>query len=141
VDEINSQPLFCPISDAPAKHDTFTSHQPVADALARMIRSEENRGKLVGLSGPWGSGKSTIVELLRNRLRSTEDAQLFVWDAWAYQGDPLRQSFLESVTEFLSSERLPWIESEKWKDRLDLLSGRKVKVETTTEKRFKALPD
>ena len=75
-------------------------------------------------------------ELPRSRWRASSDTQLFVFDAWAHQGDPLRRAFLESLAAFLRASAPGWLANDVWSDRLDFLTGRKAKTETTSEKRL-----
>jgi hypothetical protein len=125
---------FRVISDAPSAVDSFSSHQPVADAIVALMDAERERGKAIGLNGSWGSGKSTIVELLRGRLSSEPHTQVFQFDAWQHQGDPLRRAFLDSLFRFLAETPGKWLNREKWSDDLDFVVGRKTKTVSTVEK-------
>lgn len=73
------------------------THENVADALATIIRDEKG-GVTVGLEGSWGSGKSTVLHILKKKLVC--DAYFFMFDAWAHEGDALRRVFLESLCDF-----------------------------------------
>ncbi len=92
------------LSDDPSDADEFSAkaHENVAAAIARLVTSE-TPGKVIGLEGPWGSGKSTIVRLLSARLRTPQDTSAasethaVIFDAWAHEGDPLRRTFLEAI--------------------------------------------
>ncbi len=118
------------LDDLPSDADAFGSHGPIADAIADMVRSEEG-GKAVAIDGPWGSGKSTVVALLRNTLRAGDaqsSAQTLVFDAWSHRDDPLRRTFLEWLMDELGS--LGWIvESDdpknEWRKLRDTLSKRR----------------
>lgn len=125
----------CPtrlLSDLPASKDAFGAHARVADAIATLLMEEEG-GKAIALTGTWGSGKSTVVQLLRSSLARSNSSNssigVFVYDAWVHQGDPLRRSFLETLTSFLAKQG--WILPDKWQDALDSLSRRR--EETTSE--------
>jgi energy-coupling factor transporter ATP-binding protein EcfA2 len=88
------------LSDAPTTKDAFEgSHDRIAKAIADLIISEKT-GKSVAVTGPWGSGKSSILHMLREKLEKTAD--VFIFDAWAHEGDPLRRTFLERLIDFLS---------------------------------------
>ena len=84
------------IPDTPAEVDAFGPHERVAKAIAELVRSEAG-GKMIGLEGGWGSGKSTAVNLLKKELESDPNVAVAVFDAWAHQGDPLRRTFLERL--------------------------------------------
>jgi len=123
------------LSDAPASTDEFLSHQPVADAIAELICSEDDLedqskagGRCIGLEGVWGSGKSTVVNLLEEKLRSYPDCKVIKFDAWSHQGDPLRRSFLETMIEELRD----WITDQKhWDECKDELAKRREVTRTT----------
>lgn len=119
------------LDDLPADEDAFGSHEPVAKAIGDVIEQEEG-GKAIALTGAFGSGKSTVVELLRKRFAGEKVAantRLFVYDAWAHQGDPLRRSFLEALRDFLVSDGS--IEISDFQQAFDVLTRRR--QETTTD--------
>ncbi len=81
--------MRCPtrtVDDAPAEDDVFGSHAPIADAVHELVTTEAG-GRTIGLESGWGSGKSTVVRLLSQRLDGPE-AKVVVFDAWAHEGDP-----------------------------------------------------
>ncbi|HXS18512.1 MAG TPA: P-loop NTPase fold protein, partial [Polyangiaceae bacterium] len=94
------------LKDEPVKEDKFGSHQRVAQAIAELLKSEEG-GRAIGIEGAWGSGKSTVVNLVSQHLNPDGRFEMFVFDAWAHEGDPLRRSFLEELCKFLQRRR--WI--------------------------------
>ena len=127
-----TQPMDgCPtkiVADLPTDKDAFGAHQRLAEALARLVRSESG-GRVVGLSGRWGSGKSTVVRLLDDQL-SRDDRRahrVWVFDTWAHEGDLLRQTFLEELVNFLGGHG--WVDPAAWSDELDELSGRRQRKE------------
>ena len=122
------------LDDSPAKEDAFGPHQQIANAIRRLVSTEDG-GRAIALIGTWGGGKSTVVNLLRQappdekRSGNTVDLEVFVFDAWAHEGDPLRRTFLEKFIGFLMKRG--WISGNKWKKRLAELS-RRYKETTTT---------
>lgn len=120
------QPQIVP--DTPAEQDLLGPHQRVAAAIAAVVTGQKG-GKAIALRGTWGSGKSTVVELLQRALATATDSnrtQVFVYDAWAHQGDPLRRSFLEQITSFLHEKQ--WIDRENFRAKLDELRRRREHV-------------
>ena len=106
------------VDDVPEARDDFGSHERVAMAVVDLIESE-NGGKALALEGTWGSGKSTIVELIKAKLPGS----VFVFDAWAHKGDPLRRAFIEELIGFLKDDYID--EKEKWREQQDTLAKRK----------------
>lgn len=112
-------PKFKFLDDSCASEDLTEdkTHQRIADQLHDLIVSGHPDGMTLGLEGDWGSGKSTVIELLRQKLESGKKpeklfARLFRWirkqekesrtvffyiDAWEHEGDPLRRAFLEAL--------------------------------------------
>lgn len=88
--------------DEPSGEDQFhgKGHERTADALARAITSFHGDDRAIGLDGPWGSGKSTVVEIARRKLaqegaRKSVSYNFFTFDIWQSQGSSFRRSFLE----------------------------------------------
>lgn len=119
------------LPDDPTKEDFFGSHREVARAIAELVLTEDG-GKAIALEGIWGSGKSTTVRLLRKELTERpDDGSVFVFDAWAHRGDPLRRSFIEEFVRHLNE--IGWIEEEEWNPRVEELSHRRVKRRVESE--------
>lgn len=81
---------------------------PFAQALAKSILNiEEPIGTTIALNGPWGSGKSSAVNLLRSALSKAEDTRLVVTEfkCWWYRGEEaLALAFLQNLNAVLISE-------------------------------------
>ena len=114
----------CPtrtIDDAPADQDAFGSYESKAEVIHELITTEPG-ARTIGLEGKWGSGKSTVVNLLAERMTGT-DSHLVVFDTWAHEGDPLRRSFLEKLIDSLAEKC--WIDQASKDERLDELTTRR----------------
>ncbi|HLG54568.1 MAG TPA: P-loop NTPase fold protein [Vicinamibacterales bacterium] len=119
----------CPtqlVSDAPAEKDAFGAHGRIAAAIAQLISTSPG-GKSIGLLGTWGAGKSTVVEILRKHLENDPRYVVWLFDAWAHEGDSLRRMFLESLTQRLTEKE--WLTGKEWKERLEILAKRRKVVE------------
>ncbi|MFX4239913.1 P-loop NTPase fold protein [Aliarcobacter butzleri] len=94
------------ISNKPIGKDFFTgqSHEKIANSIAEHIIDETNSMKVIGLEGEWGSGKSNIIEIIKNKLKTTH--YIYIYDSWGHQEDSQRRAFLEEMTEELEEKDL-----------------------------------
>lgn len=90
------------IIDEPTGEDFFNGkgHERTAVSLARTIRNFDNEDRAIGLDGPWGSGKSSVVEIASRHLEKSKrpeevEHHFFTFDIWKSQGSGFRRSFLE----------------------------------------------
>lgn len=123
------------IEDVPASDDAFGPegpHNRVARAIAELIRSESG-GKVVGLEGSWGSGKSTVVNLVRRHFANDQQVAVQVFDAWAHEGDPLRRSYLERLIRDLQDRG--WVAKARWDEILQRISLKKRDAQSKTRTR------
>lgn len=123
------------LSDLPVGKDHFSgAHDRIANTITDLFY-EQDGGIAIGLEGQWGSGKSTIVELIRKTISEKSrngSCSLFVFDAWAHEGDPLRRTFLENLIKHLLSLN-NWIDPKEWNFQLKQLSGKVKKVDSATK--------
>lgn len=107
------------------------THERVSENLCKIINSSP-KGVTVGLEGRWGSGKSTVIKLLKDKLVkiSKEKSLFFMFDAWAHDGDPLRRIFLESLIREIDATE----SNEELKEIKERISGRKRTVEVKAKK-------
>ena len=99
----------CPtniIRDTPSDIDEFSSqsHKRIAKTIVDMIRNEDG-GITIGLEGDYGSGKSTIINLIRRELLQgkPKNIKLLLFDAWAHEGNLLRMIFLQKTIQVLKT--------------------------------------
>lgn len=119
-------------NDKPCGEDLFgsKSHERIADSLCKTIKNN-SQVNMIGLEGDWGSGKSNIIEILKNKL--AEEAYIFVYDAWGHQEDLHRRAFLEELTRKLIQNNLV---SDEWESKVDNLLARTRKNVTRTIPQF-----
>lgn len=88
----------------------FLNFSGVADTIAEIVLQANGRPTSIGVSGSWGSGKSSMIKLVRHSLeeRAEGRASNFVFvefNAWLYQGyDDARAALLEVIATKLSEE-------------------------------------
>ncbi len=86
------------------KLDSF-HHKTYAETLVKLI--ESNKPPLsIGLFGPWGTGKSTILNIVCIFLEN-KDFICVYFNAWKFAGDSFRRQFLLNAIEklFCKEER------------------------------------
>lgn len=106
------------------------THEKAANNLYTVIESSQP-AVTIGLEGGWGSGKSTVVNLLKHKLSQDEkNTLIYLFDAWAHDGDPLRRIFLEGLIDEIDPEA----EDETIQKVRNEISGRKKTVEVKTKK-------
>lgn len=129
---IQNNPNF--ISTKPTGRDLFqgSSHHATASNIAELIRSHRSPNNLIGIAGPWGSGKSNLIKIVQHKLNETH--HFFFYDAWGHQEDIQRQSFLEELTEDLSKHKI--IDKKEWNTKLKELLSRQKETKTTTNPRL-----
>ncbi len=76
-------------------------HEAIAGRIAELAcgaRPPVN----IALFGPWGSGKSSIYSLMRDRINTCQpDAKVVRYDAWKYGGQSLKRHFISSIADEL----------------------------------------
>jgi len=111
------------ILDEPTTEDKFV-HDKIAEKIAEFI-ANENNGTSIALKGKWGSGKSSVIEMLKQKDKDEKKYKVFIFDVWAELGHDFRQVFLLRF--------LDWINNEKRKTR------KKEKIENFEDKRNQIL--
>ncbi|MFC1510566.1 P-loop NTPase fold protein, partial [Candidatus Omnitrophota bacterium] len=81
-----------------------------ADVLQKIVGdvpADYDQAFTIGLFGEWGSGKSSIVKTLQDRIEkeTTKKRKIIIYDAWKYSKDSFRRMFLFEVQDKLGFER------------------------------------
>ncbi len=120
------------LKDDPNYYEFY--HDYVSPALEKLIRKGSNV-HTIGLFGRWGTGKSTIIDNLKQDYK---DYPVFIFDAWKYQNDPLRRTFLISLFHFIDDdERVNWKKDKEGKPVIDESTFDDLYVTRGTEKEEK----
>ena len=81
----------------------------VADTAAQLVRESAGQPLSIGVSGSWGTGKSSLVKMIGSSLKNADaddGKYMFLeFNAWLYQGyDDARMALLQSVADKLLAE-------------------------------------
>ncbi|MES2224200.1 MAG: P-loop NTPase fold protein [Patescibacteria group bacterium] len=79
-------------------------HKSFSPALKDMVLSD-SCPHTIGLFSKWGTGKSSIIDQLRVDLKDEKNTHVLVFDAWKYQEDSLRRTFLIYLEKFLKEKK------------------------------------
>lgn len=86
-------------ADNPSKIDML-AYEPYAELLLDIALTERVNPLTIGLFGNWGSGKSTILNLIESKINENNDSSIvsvFV-NAWMFEGyDDAKTSLMEDV--------------------------------------------
>ena len=129
----------------PTGEDSFDggASKRIVDEVVRQIQTPDllfwDRDRkcsypvsLIGLKGVWGSGKSNVIRMVKERLTTSSEYVLFEYDAWGHRQDLSRKMFLEELVEFLCVKGLVLGE---WCQKVAKLTGARKDTarETTPE--------
>ncbi len=89
-------------------HDLETTNdllnfQSLSKVAAELIKDSGNEPLSIGISGSWGSGKSSLVKMIGKELDEEYTEYIFLeFNAWLYQGfDEAKIALLQSVSDKL----------------------------------------
>ena len=95
------------LNDAETTLD-YLNFKIVADPVAQMIIQGGDKPVSIGVSGNWGAGKSSMVGMIADSLKSTKEAHKYIFldfNAWLYQGyEDARIALLQQVADKLEDE-------------------------------------
>ncbi|NUT98624.1 MAG: hypothetical protein HOY78_42115 [Saccharothrix sp.] len=89
-------------------------HEEIAAQLERLVLTVPALSN-IALYGAWGSGKSGIANLLKQRLERVRGVKFARFDAFKYAENPLRRNFISATADALN------IRKSKYKN--DLYTG------------------
>lgn len=71
----------------------------VAKAIAKEISKSDTNGKIIGVLGGWGSGKSSIIAGVKAIIKEskTKKCNFIEYDAWENEKFPFKLGFLEKL--------------------------------------------
>ena len=76
-----------------------------ANLLEELIKEEKMLPLTIGLFGDWGSGKSSILEVLKKDLEKEEKTACLYFSGWAFEGfDDAKAALLETIVKAFEDE-------------------------------------
>lgn len=88
----------------------FLNFSGVADTIAEVIVQADGKPVSIGVSGSWGVGKSSLIQLTRQALierphQATREYVFINFNAWLYQGyDDARAALMNVIVDKLQEE-------------------------------------
>ena len=83
----------------------YLHFEEIAFVAKNILEDESLRSTSIGIFGSWGSGKSTILELIKNELSKKDDVIIICFDAWLHQNySDAKTSLLEIIQRKLEDE-------------------------------------
>ena len=102
-----SQPFF---TDRPTTDDLF-EYSIYVDALVDIVTQLQTKDRpfVVGVYGPWGSGKTSLMRMIEDKLKKEHEYPVIWFNAWKYdKEDELWAAFLQTILSHLKlSGNLP----------------------------------
>ena len=86
--------------DSKSNSNDYLNTTLYAEVLKKSIlNAPENKGFTIGLFGEWGSGKSSIIKTVEEKITEEEEkkgkkVKMITYDAWKYANDSFRRMFL-----------------------------------------------
>lgn len=92
------------INESPLKTNNSMEfgHKEIVSSL-KLIIEKQPWNITIGLFGNWGTGKSSIVEGLKDQLIASQ-IPLILFDVWKHEGDALRRTFIKECRDQLSAD-------------------------------------
>ena len=94
-------PVLLPDQPVSLDDDAF-GHASYATVIAEALASA-SQPLTLGLFGPWGVGKSSVLKSVQRMLKTT-DCDIVIYDAWRYDGATLRRHLLSEVVRQLRKQ-------------------------------------
>lgn len=69
-----------------------------SELICDLIRNENLLPLTIGLFGDWGSGKSSLLKIVKEQLESDKDTLVLYYNGWVFEGyDDAKAALLESI--------------------------------------------
>lgn len=106
------------------REQDYFKHEDIADNIVNIINTQ-NTPYNIALIGKWGTGKSSIVELVKKKLSNPQKYKFAEINAWKYEKEELRRTLLKQVFEAVDGKK----EKEIIKEQLDSFTNTIIREE------------
>ena len=77
-----------------------------ASLLKSVVTNEKNLPITVGLYGDWGSGKSSVLKILKEELKDDKDTVVIYFDGWAFESfDDAKLALIQGIVDELENNK------------------------------------
>ena len=77
-----------------------------ASLLKSVVTNEKNLPITIGLYGDWGSGKSSVLEILKEQLKDDEDTVVVYFDGWTFESfDDAKIALIQGIVDELEKNK------------------------------------
>ena len=93
------------LADRPAPRPRL-GFQPIVKAIVKIVRGahDSDEGFTVGVFGPWGSGKSSVLRSVARELKAAGDVVVVPFEAWRYaNGKMLTVQLIKQLVEAMKA--------------------------------------
>jgi KAP family P-loop domain len=108
TEPLNTHTVTDELIDAPITDDSqdiLGRISFVNDFYTQIAKFPSEDSYVFGLNGPWGSGKTSALNLLRNRIRRNKDLVLVDFDPWYFQSaETITRRFYETIAVAINRE-------------------------------------
>ena len=95
----SDKPIFAKAQDRFSRNK-FSNR--ISDTITKRI---DNDGLVIGLYGIWGEGKSSVLNMIEEDLKTNDDVLIVKFNPWRFKDeDALILNFLKNISEVLNRE-------------------------------------
>jgi len=80
----------------------------IADAVANLASAEHLLPATIGVFGDWGSGKSSLISMVRQKLEKNEGTLVLDFNGWLFEGyDDAKSALMGTIIDEILSHQTP----------------------------------
>ena len=77
-----------------------------ASLIKSVVTNEKNLPITIGLYGDWGSGKSSVLEILKEQLKDDEETVVVYFDGWTFESfDDAKIALIQGIVDELEKNK------------------------------------